>query len=128
MDCGWHPAVHTATVPRLLAAVQKSGALRTHTLHADIVVNHSGSKHISAALNTFGINAGTTRVLAARVNASDSDVQQICALVQGQQVPVPEQLIGNEAKLRKAFKVSPQELSIGNLEEAAICKGAMLDS
>ena len=108
--------------------VQKAGALRTHTLHADIVVNHSGSKHISAALNTFGITASTTRVLAARVNASSEDVQQICELIEGQQSAVPDTMMGDEAKIRKAFKVSQQELGAGSLEDAAICKAAMLDS
>lgn len=42
----------------------------TRSLHADIIVNLSGSKHIAAALSTFGVTAATQDLLVAMINAS----------------------------------------------------------
>jgi hypothetical protein len=50
--------------------VQEEGALKTHSLHADIIVNLSGSKHIAAALTSFGVTGNTQDLLVAMINAS----------------------------------------------------------
>lgn len=50
--------------------LQKHGKQVTHSLHADVVYHISGSRHIAAALNTFGITKDTTDVLIARFAAT----------------------------------------------------------
>ena len=50
--------------------VQKAGKQVTHSLHADVVYNLSGSRHIAAALNTFGITKTTSDLLIARFAAT----------------------------------------------------------
>lgn len=50
--------------------MQEEGSLKTRSLHADIIVNLSGSKHIAAALSTFGVTGGTNDLLVAKINAS----------------------------------------------------------
>jgi Kinase binding protein CGI-121 len=104
--------------------MQEAGALLTHSVHADIVVNHSGAKHIAAALNTFGINATTQRLLMAKLDATEADLEAIKALVKGEQAPVPHGSTGNDKKMRKAFKVVAPELQVGSMLDAAICKSA----
>lgn len=51
-------------------SVQAEGALKTHSLHADIIVNVSGSKHIAAALSSFGVTGSTKDLLVAKIDAS----------------------------------------------------------
>ena len=113
---------------RQLCLVQKAGALLSHSLHADIVVNHSGTRHIANALKTFGIGASTTRLLVAVIDAAPEQLQQIRDTVQGQQQPVPDGPMGDEKKMRKAFKVDQHELQVGTVLDAALCKSALQDS
>jgi hypothetical protein len=56
-----------------LSFAQEEGTLKTHSMHADIVVNLSGSKHIAAALGTFGVTGNTKELLVAMINASGRD-------------------------------------------------------
>ena len=101
----------------------------THSLHADIVVNLSGSKHIAAALNTFGVTAATTRLLVAKIDASEANLTELTAAVTGTQLAVPEEMgSGDNKKLRKAFKVAGPELQVGSLLDAAVCKSALQES
>lgn len=55
--------------------MQEEGSLKTHSLHADIIVNLSGSKHIAAALSNFGVTANTKDLLVAKINASGSTLK-----------------------------------------------------
>lgn len=55
------------------SSMQEEGSLKTHSLHADIIVNLSGSKHIAAALNTFGVTTATKDLLVAKINASGAN-------------------------------------------------------
>lgn len=106
--------------------MQKEGALLTNSIYSDVIVNLSGSRHISAALATFGIGDASARVLVASLDASATELQAVRDAVAGKQVEVPDEVGGaDEARMRKAFKVSAAELEVGSLTDAAICKAAM---
>jgi hypothetical protein len=107
--------------------VQKSRSLVTHSLHADIVVNLGGSRHINASLNMFGVTHASVRLLVAKVNATQEDVAMVREVVKGEQVAVPDGSIGNDKRMKKAFKVVAPELQVGNLVDAAICRAAIQD-
>jgi EKC/KEOPS complex subunit CGI121/TPRKB len=106
--------------------VQKSGSLLTNSLHTDLIFNISGGRHIAAALNTFGVGDETKRLLLACINSSEANWQCLTEAVQGDRVPVPEEgTIGDEATMKKAFKISSLELNVGSIADAALCRGAL---
>eukprot|EP00892_Ulva_mutabilis_P003771 jgi/Ulvmu1/1766/UM118_0005.1 len=107
-------------------AAQKAGKQVTHSLHADVVYNLAGSRHIAAALNTFGITKSTSDLLIARFAATDEELQQLVAEVKGERVPVLEGGFASEQAVRKLFKCGDAELKIGTVLDSAICKGALL--
>jgi hypothetical protein len=56
----------------------------------------------------------------------EADWQCLTEAVQGDRVPVPETgTIGNEVKMKKAFKISEPELKVGSIADAALCRAAM---
>lgn len=73
--------------------VQDEGALKTHSLHADIIVNLSGSKHIAAALSTFGVTGDTKDLLVAKIDASGVPATECAEFVVFLELPEVRDLI-----------------------------------
>jgi tRNA threonylcarbamoyladenosine modification (KEOPS) complex Cgi121 subunit len=76
--------LHAAGSRALIA--QSREKLVTRSLHAELVYNLSGSKHITEALRRWGVTADVTAVLVAVFDASAADVQTLRGLVQGVEV------------------------------------------
>ena len=115
-------------VPRLtvVAVLQKRQKLSMQTLHS--VFNLAGSKHITDALTCFGVTDASTTLLVARFDASAGDLATLRALVKGTEVDVAGlEALRDQAAMRKAFKCSDQELHVGSLCDAALCKFAARD-
>jgi len=117
-------------VSRLTAAavLQRRQKLTTQTLHSELVFNLAGSKHITDALTRFGVTDASTTLLVARFDASADDLAALRALVKGTEVDVAGlEALRDQAAMRKAFKCSDQELHVGSLCDAALCKFAARD-
>jgi tRNA threonylcarbamoyladenosine modification (KEOPS) complex Cgi121 subunit len=105
--------------------MQKQGTLTTHAVHSEIVFCLAGSKHIKSSLDTFGVSPSATNLLIAKINATDDDIKLLCEAAGGERVAVREVPIGDEAKMKKTFRCSSQELSIGSILDVAISKGVL---
>jgi EKC/KEOPS complex subunit CGI121/TPRKB len=80
--------LHAAGSRALIA--QSREKLVTRSLHAELVYNLSGSKHITDALRRWGVAADVTSVLVAVFDASAADLQTLRGLVQGVEVGAAE--------------------------------------
>ncbi len=111
------------------------GTLKTKTLHSELVYSLSGSKHIGSSLGTFGIKDDTTSLLVAKFDASDGDMHALRNLVDA-----TESILEGEEDIRahiekgcddkvitKAYKIVDQELQIGTLVDAILCRIAARD-
>ncbi|KAI1888575.1 hypothetical protein AGOR_G00186580 [Albula goreensis] len=86
--------------------LQKAGKMKTRTLYSEIIFNLSPTNNISEAFKRFGI--------------SDSD--------DAVQIPVDRvSSLSDTAKIKKLYKVTPQEDASGSLLDAVICRMATKD-
>ncbi|KAK9809265.1 hypothetical protein WJX72_012397 [[Myrmecia] bisecta] len=116
-----------AAAHKALTADQRQ-RLKTKSLHSEMLYNISGSKHIGETLKRFGIAEGSQHLLVARFDASEEDAAAIKAVVAGQPVAL-EQLhtLTDTATVTKYYKISPEELKIGSLADAILCRIAARD-
>lgn len=146
--------LRVAAFKALLA--QQRGALRTKSLHAEVVFNLAGSKHVSGgcffaphnaclstppclpcslpvlqiaqSLDRFGINPGCRHLLAARFDASPEEEAQLQGLIAGAPTPLAElPLLTDQQLLIKHLKVTPEELLVGSLADAMLMRSAGRD-
>lgn len=109
-------------------AEQHRGKLITKSLHAELVYNMSGSRHISESFNRFGVTESCQHLLVARFDAEPSELQAIMAFVDGQQRSLDSlSSVTDKALITKYYKVSPNELKVGTLADAALFKIAARD-
>ncbi|MBN3298413.1 TPRKB protein, partial [Amia calva] len=115
--------------------LQRIGKLKTRTLFSEIIFNLSPTNKISDAFQKFGISDSDTAVLIVLVREKDDEeeeeggiLEDIVALVDGQQVPLEELSdLSDVAKIKKLYKVTPQEEKTGQVLEALICRMATKD-
>ncbi|EFN53878.1 hypothetical protein CHLNCDRAFT_25174 [Chlorella variabilis] len=118
--------LRVAAFKALLA--QQRGALRTKSLHAEVVFNLAGSKHIPHPLDRFGINPGCRHLLAAPFDASPEEEAQLQGLIAGAPTPLAElPLLTDQQLLIKHLKVTPEELLVGSLADAMLMRSAGRD-
>uniref|UniRef100_A0A3Q2Q995 EKC/KEOPS complex subunit TPRKB n=1 Tax=Fundulus heteroclitus TaxID=8078 RepID=A0A3Q2Q995_FUNHE len=106
------------------------GSMKTRSLNSEIIFNLSPTNSISDAFKRFGIADGDDSVLVAVVHGRDEQqaVSDVTAAVDGQQLPAGEvSTLSDLEKIRKLYKVTPQEETCGNLLDAVICRMAIKD-
>ncbi|KAA6429011.1 MAG: hypothetical protein FRX49_01121 [Trebouxia sp. A1-2] len=112
-------------------AQQHRGKLITKSLHAELVYNMSGSRHISESFKRFGVTESCKHLLVARFDAEPQQLQAITSMVAGQQRSLDGlSSVRDEGLIKKAsayYKVTPNELKIGTLADAALFKIAARD-
>jgi EKC/KEOPS complex subunit CGI121/TPRKB len=109
--------LHAAARAALIA--NQRATLKSRSLHAEVVFNIAGSKHIGESLGRFGVNDSCDHLLIARFNATPEEIETIKTKVQGDVVALEElpSLINVEL-IRKYYKVLDQELVVGSLVDA----------
>lgn len=79
-------------------------------------------------MGTFGIKDTCKDIIIARFDASDEDMARLQEIVSGSLVPLDSvSTCRNEKTIKKYYKISDQELEIGTMKDAVICRIAARD-
>ncbi|CAL8470265.1 g9807 [Coccomyxa elongata] len=124
--------INANLVPDLLvvqAAAQKAlaahlrGSLRTRSLHAELVYNLSGSKHVGQSLQRFGLSEDTDQILVASFHMDDTDAAKVLSIVEGEPADLHTlSSLTDLATVKKVYKIVPPELDVGTLADAICCR------
>uniref|UniRef100_A0A3Q3QE98 EKC/KEOPS complex subunit TPRKB n=1 Tax=Monopterus albus TaxID=43700 RepID=A0A3Q3QE98_MONAL len=110
--------------------LQKTGKMKTRSLYSEIIFSLSPTNNISEAFKKFGISDGDDSVMVVLVHSRDESqlLSDIAAKVDGLQIPVEDvSLLSDLAKIKKLYKVTPQEEKCGTLLDAVVCRMATKD-
>ncbi|KAK9915759.1 hypothetical protein WJX75_003792 [Coccomyxa subellipsoidea] len=124
--------INALVVPDLLivhAAAQKAmaahlrGSLRTRSLHAELVYNIAGSKHVGQSLQRFGISEDSKSILVASFHTGDPDAGRVRSIVEGESVGLDTlSSLADMDTVKKFYKIVPAELEVGTVADAICCR------
>ncbi|XP_028307103.1 EKC/KEOPS complex subunit TPRKB [Gouania willdenowi] len=106
------------------------GKMKTRSLYSEIIFNLSPTNKISDAFKRFGVSDEDDAVMVVVVHSEDElkALSDITEIVDGRQVPVDDlSSLSDSAKIKKLYKVTPQEEKCGSLLDAVVCRMAIKD-
>ncbi|XP_074482176.1 EKC/KEOPS complex subunit TPRKB [Sebastes fasciatus] len=121
---------HVLVAANKAVSLQKSGKMKTRSLYSEIIFNLSPTNNISEAFKRFGSSDGDESVLVVLVHNKDESqvLSDITARVSGRQVPAEDiSSLTDHAKIKKLYKITPQEEKCGTLLDAVVCRMATKD-
>jgi EKC/KEOPS complex subunit CGI121/TPRKB len=78
---------------------------------------------IGESLKRFGVNEGCKHLLVARFNATTEEVEQLRDAVHGEPGVLEElAVLSNAEQVRKIYKITAEELQVGSLIDAIVCR------
>uniref|UniRef100_A0A672KAP4 EKC/KEOPS complex subunit Tprkb-like n=1 Tax=Sinocyclocheilus grahami TaxID=75366 RepID=A0A672KAP4_SINGR len=110
--------------------LHKNGKMKTRSLYSEIIFNLSPTNNISEAFKRFGISDSDSAVHIVLVHNKDEtlSIDNIISKVDGQQVGVDRVSdLTDVSKIKKLYKVAPQEEKCGSLLDAVVCRMATKD-
>ncbi|XP_056311002.1 EKC/KEOPS complex subunit TPRKB [Danio aesculapii] len=110
--------------------LHKIGKMKTRSLYSEIIFNLSPTNNISEAFKRFGISDSDTAVHIVLVHNKEEplNIDDIISKVDGQQIDVGQvSEFTDTAKIKKLYKITPQEEKCGSLLDAVVCRMATKD-
>ena len=121
-------------VVHVAAGMVCQGPIKSKTRHSELVYTLHGTRHIGRALSTFGIKDDSRDVLVARFDATEDEMRALKALVEGTVVEGKDAIeralrddVCNVSLVRRQYKVTEEELQVGDLVESVMCRIAARD-
>ncbi|XP_066525259.1 EKC/KEOPS complex subunit TPRKB [Hoplias malabaricus] len=110
--------------------LQKIGKMKTRSLFSEIIFNLSPTNNISEAFKRFGTSDSDNAVLIVLVHNKEEVFckDNVVSKVDGQQIPVDQiPTLSDIAKIKKFYKLTPQEEKCGSILDAVVCRMAAKD-
>ncbi|XP_062862929.1 EKC/KEOPS complex subunit TPRKB [Trichomycterus rosablanca] len=110
--------------------VQKIGKMKTRSLYSEIIYNLSPTNNISEAFKRFGISDSDSAVLIVLVHNKEKafSKDEVQSKVDGQQLPADQiSTLTDTAKIKKLYKITPEEEKCGTVLDAVVCRMAAKD-
>ncbi|NP_001007374.1 EKC/KEOPS complex subunit TPRKB [Danio rerio] len=110
--------------------LHKIRKMKTRSLYSEIIFNLSPTNNISEAFKRFGISDSDTAVHIVLVHNKEEtlNIDDIISKVDGQQIDVFQvSEMTDTAKIKKLYKITPQEDKCGTLLDAVVCRMAIKD-
>ncbi|RXN20371.1 EKC KEOPS complex subunit Tprkb-like protein [Labeo rohita] len=111
--------------------LHKNGKMKTRSLYSEIIFNLSPTNNISEAFKRFGISDSDSAVHIVLVHNKDEtlNIDDIISKVDGEQIAVDQVSdLTDVAKIKKLYKIAPQEEKCGSLLDAVVCRMATKDA
>ncbi|CAN8068407.1 unnamed protein product [Agarophyton chilense] len=108
----------------------KNSSMSTRNLFTEIIYNLSGSKNISKALKTFGIQEDTSDILVVVPHPQNETTEKIRHYIKAEEMSFNENClehIAEERAVKRIYGITEKELECGTLVDSVVTRMACRD-